>query len=473
MKKKFAWVLVWVLPILLLSGCAKSEEELEQEIWDKSEISSTDDYLRFLEYKNAGLLDEDGYYSEPVPEEPAEEENAEPAGQVHVTFAICRYIELAYYSDAAMTVPIDTNRCYLNPGDALYAKVVDISNSNSNLYGLSEFRIMVYDSDGECIDSDSVKYTSEAPIYEIPSDYTGTELSVIPVGEYESRILSLRVFYTDDTGKEKSLTGAGTWSVNGAAVTGKTKQVKSYDPYTVEFSYDPDDYFFVDTSPKSFKSDVPGSVIFYEVSPAEDSDTNYSVELHPYLKLTLRFSDEAEVTYGQTTKTIRKNKTWETSLLKYGDVITIDTAGTCSIVSGDYRHISAAKDPISGGTRYTLTVVPEADNSAAEILTDTVDVTHVYTVTLGTDCDYGSCVYKLDGKKVSGEITVQDGQTLTLTYKIDKGAGSFSDKSEGIGGFVHDLVKSRERTVTIPITADLDGAVLDPDDWFEITPEGE
>ena len=37
--------------------------------------------------------------------------------------------------------------------------------------------------------------------------------------------------------------------------------------------------------------------------------------------------------------------------------------------------------------------------------------------------------------------------------------------------FFHDLLNQSQRTVTIPITADLDGTVITPDDWFDIAPE--
>ena len=80
---------------------------------------------------------------------------------------------------------------------------------------------------------------------------------------------------------------------------------------------------------------------------------------------------------------------------------------------------------------------------------------------------------KLDGKEVSGEVQLQEGQELTLTYKITDKKCSFADKSDGAGGFIRDLFKPKERTISIPITANLDGTTVSPDDWFNIVKKGE
>ena len=68
---------------------------------------------------------------------------------------------------------------------------------------------------------------------------------------------------------------------------------------------------------------------------------------------------------------------------------------------------------------------------------------------------------------------MQEGQELTLTYKITDKKCSFADKSDGAGGFIRDLFKPKERTISIPITANLDGTTVSPDDWFNIVKKGE
>lgn len=95
-------------------------------------------------------------------------------------------------------------------------------------------------------------------------------------------------------------------------------------------------------------------------------------------------------------------------------------------------------------------------------------VANTSSLNLDTACKYGTCTYKLDGTVVSGEIQVQENQELKLIYKITEKNYSFAEKSNGIGGFIHDLIKAKERTITVPITANLDRATIYPDDWFTI-----
>lgn len=125
------------------------------------------------------------------------------------------------------------------------------------------------------------------------------------------------------------------------------------------------------------------------------------------------------------------------------------------------------------GYRYTLKVVQAAESNAAEVLKQTLDVKRTFNVTLDTNCEYGTCSYKLDGKTVSGTTQVQEGQELTVTYKIIDKNYSFADKSEGIERFIHDIFKASERTVSIPVTTDLEGTTIGADDWFDIVKKGE
>ena len=202
---------------------------------------------------------------------------------------------------------------------------------------------------------------------------------------------------------------------------------------------------------------------------ATDTDLSYRIELHPYLKLTVSFDKEAKICVNRgEVETVKKNKSWSTDKLQYGDSITIETAGKCAITDGNYQHISATKDPILDGYRYTLKVTEEAKSNSAEELIPVVLVERTFLVNLDTACKYGTCTYKLDGKVISGEIQIQENQELKLIYKITEKNYSFAEKSDGIGGFIHDLIKAKERTITVPITANLDGATIHPDDWFTI-----
>lgn len=471
---KRAFVLIMTFTMLLLTGCSTVDAKLEQVLLEKSGILEHEDYLQYQQYQEAGRLDEDGQYFDPNLDESTSSEQEKPSGKIHITFAENRYLNILYYTDSSMETSIDTTSCYLNPGDQLYAKVIECANPNSNLYRLAEYRIMEYDAEG-LVKNEYIQEVKDGMLeYEIPTNFTGTEMSIIPVGEYPNRNLSMSVYYVDDNGNKCSLGNAGTWSINNNSVDGNTAQISPIESYVLKFTYDKDNYFYVGCEPACFTKN-PASAGFVEFWEAEstDADMNYSVELHKFLSLSLKFGAEAKVSINQGDfETIKKNKVWNVPKLQYGDSITIETSGDCTITDGNYQHISATKDPIMNGYRYTLKVVQDAESNAAEVLKQTLDVKRTFNVTLDTNCDYGTCTYKLNGKTVSGMMQVQEGEELTVTYKITNKNYSFADKSEGIGGFIHDIFKASERTVTIPITTDLEGTTIDADDWFDIVKKG-
>ena len=59
-------------------------------------------------------------------------------------------------------------------------------------------------------------------------------------------------------------------------------------------------------------------------------------------------------------------------------------------------------------------------------------------------------------------------QKLTLTCKITEDGWSFAEKSEGIGGFFHDLILSKERTITITISDLGNDSVIHASDYFNL-----
>lgn len=474
LKMKKAFVLLLAFTLLLLSGCSTIDSILEQPILENSGILEHEDYLKYQQYKNAGLLDEKGQYIDPNQNRSSDSVPEAHTNQIHITFAENHYLEIWYFTDAAMTTPIDTTECYLNPGDTLYAKVIETTNPNTNLYRLSECRIVEYDAEGKVKDTHHLEVSDGTMEYSIPNNLSCTEISVIPVGEYPDRNLSLSVYYIDNNGNERTLGNAGTWSINRSSIEGDSAQIGSIESYVLRFAYDTENYFYVGSEPACFTED-PSSAGFIEFWQADPMDTNtmYRIELHQFLNLALKFNEEATVRINQgEVETVRKNKVWNSGNLQYGDNITIETAGDCTIIDGDYQHITATKDPINTGHRYTLKVVPETESSSADILLQVVDVNRVFTVNLSAECDHGICTYKLDGEKVTGEVQVQEGQELTVIYKITDSNYEFKEKSDGVGGFFHDLFKASERTAIIPITADLDGTTILPDDWFDIVEKG-
>lgn len=441
--KKTALIMLAAL-MLLLSGCSAVDSRLEQILLDRSGIHEDEEYVRYKSYEESGKLDEEGRYIAPTAQN-------EHAGQIHVTFASNPYLSIVYFSDADMTAIIDTDGGYFNPGDVLYAKVLEYNNKSSNLYRLAEYRVVEYNSDNSVKKETRVAVEGDSFEYQIPNNLSGTELSIVPVGEYSDRSLSLNVFYVDDDGNQQSLGNAGDWYINNSPVTGNKTGFSPVESYVLKFEIDRDNYFYIGSEPKCFTKDPneTGFVEFWEAN-STDNDMEYRVELHQYLNVELEFTEKAEVRTENGEQETVKNKKWGSDKLQYGDSVIVETKGECKIVGGDERHFSIAKDKLYDGCyRYTLRAVQKAHD--------------IYGIALDTQCRYGECSYKLDGKKVSGEILVRPDQTLELIYKV---------KAENFGAFVRSIFTDKEKTVIIPITPGMDGTTINPDYWIDAAEKG-
>ncbi len=90
----------------------------------------------------------------------------------------------------------------------------------------------------------------------------------------------------------------------------------------------------------------------------------------------------------------------------------------------------------------------------------------IWFVTLDTSDDFGTCVYKLDGKVVSGIVSVREGQKLILEYTLtDPG---YQITREGIGSFVSNVFSNKKESCSISIDASLDGRTVKRSDYITI-----
>ena len=466
--KRLALILSAGVIVTMLSGCGQVDEYLQTRFLEKSGILDDQEYQRYSEMKQNDQLGEDGTFNDTdIFTETAVTDV--DAGSVHVTFAENRYLDIQYYLDSDMTERIDTTQCYLNPGDTIFASV-ESENPNSNLYALSTYRIYEYDSEN------NVKNETTYPIedkdnlvYQIPSTFTGSEISIVPVGEYPDRQLTMKAFYIDDSQQEKELANAGTWTINDEDCTGNSASISPIVSYVLKYKFDKDNYFFVAASPKCFTEhpDQEGIVEFLEANPT-DEDMEYSVELHPYLKLTISLSENGTIELNDNTAdTIKKNKSWTCEKLKYGDVLVVESAGECKISAGDYNHIKVSKDPITHGYRYTLQIVAETTDT----ISDDIDIDEYVTITLPETAEHGTCKYKLDGKSVSGTVQLQESQKLTVTYAITDSDYEFDNAS--VWNWVQGIVGNMEKTETIAVDSSMNNTTIDPDTFFSISKKGE
>lgn len=457
-----------VLFSLALSGCAIADNLLKTAIFDKSEIETDEDYLEYKSLLDNGKLTETGEITDVEHLSDAIIVESHP-GTIHVTFAENRYLKVSYYLNEACTSKIDTTNCYLNPGDTIYAQIQSI-NKISNMYGISYFTITEYGDDAR------VKTQFQQPltgnlVYCIPLNFKGRELSITPIGKYSNRKLSLQSYYLDDKGEKKQLGNAGQWYINGEACTGSNTEISPVVSYVLKFDYDENNYFYVSANPACFTEDPNnvGFVEFWAVDPTQ-GQSNYSIELHPFLTLSITVDEKASLRLNDNEKeSIKKGKSWSSNKLKYGDTIVIETTQGCTI-SSDSQHIYVDKDPIVGGYRYTLKVTPEKHSDYLEKL----NANQTIWITLPAKADHGECTYTLDKKAVKGTVAVQMNQTLTITYKITDSNYKFSNSKsfENAWNWGQDLVGDMSKSTTVPLTPEMDNTSLNPDEWFTIVKKG-
>lgn len=468
-------ILLTVISTMLLTGCTRAEAILEQVFLNQSGILEDQDYIKFSEYKNQGKLNANGVY-DPEKSNGNIVDAGKRTGKVHVTFAENKYMDIKYYTDSELKNEINTLSCYLNPSDSIYSSKPDTLNPNSNSYKISEYRIREYDENNRVSDEHRVPYTEETTfIYQIPEDFLGTDISILPVGEYQDRTLSMKVFYKDEESLQHELNNAGKWLVNGKVNNGNNASISAIEPYTLVFDFDENNYFYVGSEPKPFTQEpiTVGLVEFLEANPTE-ADKEYSVELQKYLSLAIRIDQDGSIGINNSAEyKIHKGKVEKLEKLKYGDSIIIETEGFISILDGDYTHVVASKDPLTKGFRYNLRITQDSEDAAAEKLSKIITINRSFKVNLTENSDYGVCTYKLDGVEVSGIQSISEAQKLNLTYKITNPDYEFAEQPGGIVKWINQLINKAEMTVTIPIGASLDDKPIDPDDWVKIIRKGE
>ena len=93
-------------------------------------------------------------------------------------------------------------------------------------------------------------------------------------------------------------------------------------------------------------------------------------------------------------------------------------------------------------------------------------------VTLDNTDEYGTCVYKIDGEEVSGEVQLREDQKFTLEYSLTDPDYQIVRASEGFWGGIKDwsantFGKNKE-TIEIEITQELDGTVITRDSYIKV-----
>ena len=274
-------IFIFAVLLFVLCGCETVNTLLLQISGVKSDAS----YQKYVELRDNGELDEKGLYQS---EELAAIKAAaakKPDGTIHVTFAVNELIGFTYYRDEAMTEALDTNSCWLNPGDKIYVSAPDLSNAPV-LYRFSYFQVRTRVSEAAKWHDAAAVETAPGLVYEIPADFRGTDISILPMGNYEKRKIILSARDGDE-----ELRGDYYWTVNGEAYGNTTVEVDAQKTVEVVYHYETlkDNYYFVSSDPECFNcKDISensnGTLTFYE-APSDKDEVTYTVQLHPYTSL--------------------------------------------------------------------------------------------------------------------------------------------------------------------------------------------
>lgn len=262
----------------------------ENRIAREIEASQGDDpkYDMYSSLKAKGALDENGYYQHT---ELNSGESAAHRGSIHVTFAKNKYMDIRYYLDEKFTNELPTVDCYMSPGEKIIVDIANITYHDlpSSTYKLTAFEIREIDNKGDTRKTTRQSLSSTGNTISLDVSKSCSEISIVPIGEFQNRKLNVEVFYSD-TGTERKML-SGLWTVNEVAYDSRIG-INPLADYQVRCNFGTyaQSYYFVDAVPK-YSFDENHSEIIFGAVKSTDKDLTYSVELHPYIELKIIYND--------------------------------------------------------------------------------------------------------------------------------------------------------------------------------------
>lgn len=209
---KMRLVIMTIILAMLLSSCASLDDILKQQIEDQARLKDDPDYQKYLTYYENDKADEEGnyifHYEENVE---TDSTSVNHPGSIHVTFGNNSHLSVHYYYDQKLTERADETKCYLNPGESLFADY-SISEEASLLnFCFDRFQVFeIKDSErvlfGESDGADNLVVT-------IPESFDGEELCILPLWRPEDRGLSFQLCLINENGRIAQ-NDIGRWMVN-------------------------------------------------------------------------------------------------------------------------------------------------------------------------------------------------------------------------------------------------------------------
>ena len=230
-----------------------------------------------------------------------------------------------------------------------------------SVYEFSKFNIYAYDADGEKKDATGLTGNIDAGlVVQIPIDYDGTELSIVPVGEYQPKEISLRDYYIDDDKTEHDL--GGTWMINENEYTDDSVKISPSSSYIISYKYDINDFFYVSSEPDCYYNNTEDGTIIFKQRTADDETAEYTVELHRYSQASIISGVDRSVSVNnEGIQTVKGNTELTISNLKYGDKVLIATDKEWKELENNKNLVWIGTEPSSTEPfkyEYTM-IVPE------------------------------------------------------------------------------------------------------------------
>ena len=379
--KRFIKILL--LPVLLvLSGCTQIREKAEQLMWEHSGVAEDFSYIQYQQMDAANALDEDGLYHSAELE--AYEKRQEKSGSVHVSFARNDFLHFDYYRDATLSEPLEATDCWLNPGEAVFAGEPELTNPISKLYRFSEFVVLELSEKGSI--RGVLQNVKDIPgeIYRIPDDFIGTDISIIPIGEYLDRTVKLSAVSVAPDGSRTSLEN-GSWEINGNTFGNVSVKLNPIESYRINYDYSPyrEKLYFAGSTPESYWENSRDGTITFLAEPSDKDYMEFEVRLQPYSQMTIingvisqnavdSFLDGASSIFGnksviemqniislvQVNGVTKGNNFSDTEItvseLKAGDEVLIRVPADLKLISEDIKGLSSTESDAGRDYRFLL-----------------------------------------------------------------------------------------------------------------------
>lgn len=209
--KKCIAIIIGAIGITLLSGCSAemvreiAREQVNEYICKSSGIQDDDNYKQYINLNQRENLDADGIYISNTETDLEYKPNQEMAEvtqkenehkQVRVTFAQNSFLDPQYYYDSELKNKIDGETCYINPGESLFFSMPEAINPHTSAYKFAEFRVIEY-CQGKRKDRKDLVGTNDI-VLTLPIDFSGNDLVVEPIGIFEKKAVTFRVYEKDN-----------------------------------------------------------------------------------------------------------------------------------------------------------------------------------------------------------------------------------------------------------------------------------